>query len=496
MKKTALFIILCILLSNFSFVILSFADSNTDLQFQNDPVMSQEERLYYINQSLDPNVRYSSSTVTYDNFLTAYYDNLTTNIGMNYKGSCGYVALAMLLSYYDTYLNDEIIPEQYDVESLGDTNDIISRRNSPGIYHDIITNPKTNEKDTLKNLNASEYYDIIEDMADYSFHAKLITIGNMLGYYNFNDNSPASTSIYSRMLVLNYYLNSVAGISSRNYSISYIEKNNDDQLGDSVKQYTINMIEAGYPVLLSLVNADTNSGHAVIAYDYNRSTGEIYCHFGYNRSTTHTTPEERGYTIYRNAMAINFNIEHSHTNNYIVSTITDSILTNQYYCYDNCSILTYTPKEHIYGTTYEQHDNSTHKSYCECGDYILELHITEENCCIKCMYTHTEHIFDRWVYYSKTNHIEACFCGATGSIKKSHAVSASVLGRYKPCIDCGTLVDTFSDISQIESVGCMVTQNGSYILPDGIIVLVDADIEAYYNGTLIFYNSNNSALDS
>ena len=33
--------------------------------------------------------------------------------------------------------------------------------------------------------------------------------------------------------------------------------------------------------------------------------------------------------------------------------------------------------------------------------------------------------------------------------------------------------------------------NGSYILPIGVIVLVDADLEAYYNGTRVFYDKNN-----
>ena len=35
-----------------------------------------------------------------------------------------------------------------------------------------------------------------------------------------------------------------------------------------------------------------------------------------------------------------------------------------------------------------------------------------------------------------------------------------------------------------------VTVNGSYILPNGIIVLVDEDIEAYENGTLVFYDKD------
>ena len=33
-----------------------------------------------------------------------------------------------------------------------------------------------------------------------------------------------------------------------------------------------------------------------------------------------------------------------------------------------------------------------------------------------------------------------------------------------------------------------VTENGSYILPNGVIVLVSEDIEAYFNGELIFYD--------
>ena len=35
-----------------------------------------------------------------------------------------------------------------------------------------------------------------------------------------------------------------------------------------------------------------------------------------------------------------------------------------------------------------------------------------------------------------------------------------------------------------------VTLNGSYILPSGIIVLVDEDIEVYENGALVFYDKD------
>ena len=35
-----------------------------------------------------------------------------------------------------------------------------------------------------------------------------------------------------------------------------------------------------------------------------------------------------------------------------------------------------------------------------------------------------------------------------------------------------------------------VTINGSFILPNGVIVLEDEDLEAYLNGTLIFYDKD------
>ena len=71
----------------------------------------------------------------YSDFKSFYFDNLTQNFGMNYKGSCGYVAIGMMLSYYDTLLSDDIIPERYDVNSVGTTKSLTQSRNIKGCYH-------------------------------------------------------------------------------------------------------------------------------------------------------------------------------------------------------------------------------------------------------------------------------------------------------------------------------------------------------------------------
>ena len=39
----------------------------------------------------------------------------------------------------------------------------------------------------------------------------------------------------------------------------------------------------------------------------------------------------------------------------------------------------------------------------------------------------------------------------------------------------------------------MVTANGSYIGYNGIIYLDDRDVQAYFNGTLVFYKEDSSA---
>lgn len=100
------------------------------------------------------------------------------------------------------------------------------------------------------------------------------------------------------------------------------------------------------------------------------------------------------------------------------------------------------------------------------------------------------HIYNQWTYYSYATHIESCVCGARGTTKKEHIVDRTqVVNNTATCLVCGHLLDLRFDSSVVESIGGLkVSANGSYILPNGIIVLDPADIEAYFNGTLIFYS--------
>lgn len=162
--------------------------------------------------------------------MEAYYYNLNNNFGYNENGSCGYVAVSILLSYYDNLVRDDIIDEQYDVCSTSSTIDFLSNVESPGTLHE--------NKSLIYSY--SSYYNYIKSTESTSFHSYLLSLGINLGI-----NSKASTSfgtdINDRIKLIKNYLDS----KNINYSI-------DSKTGKNVREYAIENVKKGYPVLLSI----------------------------------------------------------------------------------------------------------------------------------------------------------------------------------------------------------------------------------------------------
>ncbi len=369
---------------------------------------------------------YSSKIDSYSDFKNSFFDNLTYNFGMNYKGSCGYVAIAMLLSYYDTFLSDAIIPEQYDINSYGESANMILRRNSPGVLKDIISNPSSpSNADYGYSLDAYDYYSKILSLQTSSLHAKLISIGGARGYYDFSDNdSPCGTNYTMRYNVINDYFSNVLGYTLNvDYSLVSYNAESNPLLSNNVRDFAIQQIALGNPVLLSV--GGTLGGHVVVAYDYDSITDKLYCHMGWNASSTHETVESYSFSTYKTALAIDFNTFHTHSNNYAITTSLGNIPSTNFYCYHDCQIFTYTNgNTHSYNDHYAFYSSKKHKSYCHCGEYILRSH--------------------------------AIRSGST-YISNGHT--------YGICIDCGAVVDlgTTAVISGLPNTNVMTTDNGSYI---------------------------------
>lgn len=354
------------------------------------------------------------SSVEYDSFLEAYYANLTQNMGFNYHGSCGYVALGMLLSYYDTYLNDAIIPEKYDMPSLGSEKNMIERKNSPGILEDSISSTETMVygKVTPYGLSASEYLSIIKNKANAakpSLHAKLILIGNELGYYNRDNEEYCSTNINDREAILTEYFKEIGFTARVNFEIIKITGTSS-----KIEKETRNYIDQGYPVLVSLANAKSGEGHACIAYAHD--SNDIYLNAGwtgdykYARYNDKVFMKDYDMDTYANAMVVKFVNKHLHSDNYMVG--------DQSYCSCSDEICFY-KHEDFYDI-----DSTYHTKRCACG-YIST---TESH---------------NYKSYSKISglagslfHNINCTCGA--SQRERHIFATVNLGNeeYKHCIYC------------------------------------------------------------
>lgn len=141
------------------------ANLERDFAIEGSEVMSSA-----ITQQMSVLSNYESNLTEYANFRDSYFDNLTKNFGKNYKGSCGYVALGMFLSYYDTYFDDSLIPEAFDIASVGSEKVFYTRRNSPGILNDVITSSTGSSTSYGYQLSAQDYYNTIVSYRNVSLH--------------------------------------------------------------------------------------------------------------------------------------------------------------------------------------------------------------------------------------------------------------------------------------------------------------------------------------
>lgn len=131
-------------------------------------------------------------------------------------------------------------------------------------------------------------------------------------------------------------------------------------------------------------------------------------------------------------------------------------------------------------------------------DYSETYHNITQHKCVNQVdgleYTcYEEHAYDTYVYLNENSHQTRCACGAIGGTSR-HTLSISNVTpgvHFAPCMECGYLLDLRDDYyNSIVSI-TQVSINGSYILPSGIVVLVDEDIQAYLDGTLVFYHPDN-----
>ena len=219
------------------------------------------------------------------NFSTFYFSNLHDNFGYNQFGSCGYIALSMMMEFYDTYWDDDIVPDQYetisqfplvgsedgrynipiDTESPGDAPNLLAdgygERDSKA-YH---------ENYVVPNSDKSLHFHLMAKYAD-------VRLLEPFG-------APYLLSISDIQTIATRYLTEEMGYS-------YSQFRWDNVSGVTTKrQFLVDHIQQGIPCF-AIIGDGLFNQHVVIAYDYDPSTDTIYYHDGYHGDSTHLRLEE------------------------------------------------------------------------------------------------------------------------------------------------------------------------------------------------------------
>lgn len=246
-----------------------------------------------------------------DSYAANYYSSLINYFGYNSQDTCAYVALGMLLTYYDSFKHDNFVPDNLIVKSEEGESGYPLLYGSPGnLYEKTLVTNYANQNKT--------YTQFINDHKNQSLHAYLISLGmgSSLNFYNSSNlrtGGTESLGITSSQLLslLIHYLYSVRGFTIRQVTIitKFVE---DGHSADSIRSEMISKITAGVPVLYFGYKYSSNSGneniiaggigHAMIAYDYDASNGNIYVHKGLNfeesSDALESTLSNSGYTTY------------------------------------------------------------------------------------------------------------------------------------------------------------------------------------------------------
>jgi len=104
--------------------------------------------------------------------------------------------------------------------------------------------------------------------------------------------------------------------------------------------------------------------------------------------------------------------------------------------------------------------------------------------------THAQHDYtNRYRAYNQSTHKAICACN-------QYVIVPHVVLQENPnvCIDCLMPIGGGMGGLLMQSTGTQITENGSYISVNGIIMLNERDLQAYLNGTLKFFSQENHNL--
>lgn len=223
-----------------------------------------------------------------------YFQNLNSYHGLNDSDICTIIATQIALGYYDTFQNDTIVDEQFDLIGVS--------YNNSRFVKDFTQSPGTGTT-----------------WGDQRFRDSLVNLTTeVIGH------SPVNEGMYTteQIKLIRRYLND----KNIEYTLNTSEGNWGDHISNRAKKVIKDTIDAGRPVLTN------GTGHSTIAYGYDDNYVYVHTGWGYVAATPWSTYTSgffgNGFDL--GAIDIIITAPHWHSDNYYSSTY------DEYYCPDGC----------------------------------------------------------------------------------------------------------------------------------------------------------------
>ncbi len=295
---------------------------NIDIASSNDRNINQVNYPIDEETMIKPNALVSTYEIQNENsdnifitdyFAPYYFSNLRGRFGNNVKGSCTYVAVDMLLSYYDSFWVDDFLPEKYDGENVFVDETVLNATGSPGSKNE------SDIKVKVSGLSDEEYLKVVNDNSANIVHFDLLSRGiEKLNLYN-EKCKTLSLGTFLRDVrdVIYDYLDESTSLSRDDIKIGFKNSN-----PTKMRETIIEKVSKGIPVIIDARNRENasdkdTSAHSFVAYDYDEANDVIYCNAGwYSSSSWHISMTDLGYPYIQEIMYFDPTIDHDHSLNY------------------------------------------------------------------------------------------------------------------------------------------------------------------------------------
>ena len=413
--------------------------------------------------------------------------NGTDDAPPNMNGSCTFVAMSMLLSFYDVYWNEQFVAP---FDHSGDSSNLEFQkgyysRSSDTLYYTFNANNEVRDW----NNHVGNIYDFVANNKDKYLQSYLIDMCNELPIID-----EFGVLDYQVQDLLERYLYIKRGFTTNQVivNIEYAQSVGDEELIRIMKE----QINSGNPVIFfgfsdDLLPEEIDSddvlfgGHAMIGYDVTTTNGQddIVLNLGWNDGSTQTV-RTTDFHCFKSIIWLEINEENLP---HICSDSYYDFLENEYYC--ACEVYYYTHSTHsvhIYSGL-EYYNSQSHCYRCGCG-YITNIQshnlsysyyspTQHYKICSDCIYSGAEthsyivqnsssssghnlvcacgdsiaeaHSPNRYESKNKTSHYKYCKCGYLIGTE-NHDMYKS--GIYNVCRDCGYMSNSLTDIT-IKGVG-------------------------------------------